>query len=216
MDVAHVDEAGFALTQPTRSSWRPVGRSLGVPYEAPQGRRVNAIGAHFTHGPRAGELQFVSYASLPQSHAKQPAPVAEQAAKHGLTPEEVGKIDSEVLLAFLWTAAGRPAGAPAGWRRERPLWYVLDNYSAHKSDRVKAEAPLLEAAGVHLFSLPAYSPELSRIEAVWQDVKYRGLPVRSYAQLGTLKTAVDTALACKAIELRNRRTETGHLLPATP
>lgn len=193
-----------------------MGRPFHVPYEAPQGRRVNALGAHFTHGPLAGELQFVSYASLPKSKAKQPQPVAAQAMKHGLTEDAVGKIDSEVLLAFLWTAAGRPADAGADWCRSRPLWYVLDNYSTHKSERVRAEEPQLKAAGIHLFYLPAYSPELSRIEAVWQDVKYQGLPVRSYEQLGALKQAVDTALARKAIELRTARRETAQLLARTP
>lgn len=193
-----------------------MGGSFQVPYEAPQGRRVNAIGAHFTHGPLAGELQFVSYASLPKSKAKQPRPIAEQAVRHGLTEDEVGKIDSEVLLAFLWAAAGRPVGAGERWRRERPLWYILDNYSAHKSDRVQAEVPRLKAAAIHLFYLPAYSPELSRIEPVWQDVKYQGLPVRSFDSLGALKGAVDTALASKAIDLRTARRETAQSLALTP
>ncbi len=173
MDVVHVDEAGFAPTQPTSSSWRPVGCPLTVPYEAPQGRRVNAIGAHFTHGPQAGAFQFVSYASLPKSQAKQPAPIAVQAEKHGLTADAVGKIDSEVLLAFLWTVAGRPAAAPEDWRRERPVWFVLDNYSTHKSERVRQEEAQLAKAGIHLFYLPAYSPELSRMEpgALWAGGK---------------------------------------------
>ena len=212
MDVAYVDEAGFAPTQPTGSSWGPVGCPLLVPYEAPQGRRVNAVGAYFTHGPQAGELAFVSYASLPKSQAKQPPPLAEQAVKHGLTAEEVGKIDREVLLAFLWTGGGRPVDAPEGWRRERPLWYVLDNYSVHKGEQVRDEVPRWAAAGIHLFYLPAYSPELSRIEPVWQDVKYQGLPVRSYAELGALKRAVDLALAQKAITLRTAHQETAQLL----
>ena len=210
--MAHVDEAGFAPTQPTSGSWGPVGCPLHVPYEAPQGRRVNAIGARFTHGPLAGEFQFVSYASLPKSQAKQPPPVAAQAAKHGLTEDEVGKIDSAVLLAFLWTVAGRPADAGDDWRRERPLWYVLDNYAAHKSELVRREEPRLAAAGIHLFYLPAYSPDLSRIETVWHDVKYRGLPVRSYDHLADLKAAVDTALASKAVELRAAAQESAQLL----
>lgn len=176
-------------------------------YEAPQGRRVNALGAHFTHGPQSGEFQFTTYASLPKSRAKQPRPLAEQAAKHGLTADDVGKIDSEVYLGFLWTAAGRPLDAPDDWCRERPLWYVVDNYSVHKSARVQAEEPRLAAAGIHLFYLPAYSPELSRMEPVWQNVKYHGLPVRSYNGLAALKQAVDTALACKAIQLRAARQE---------
>lgn len=184
-------------------------------YEAPQGRRVNALGAHFTHGPEAGEFQFATYASLPKNQARHPRPLAEQAAKHGLTEEEVGKIDSEIYLGFLWTVAGRPPDAPGDWRRERPLWYVVDNYSVHKSERVQEEEPRLAAAGIYLFYLPAYSPELSRMEPVWQDVKYHGLPVRSYNALAPLKRAVDTALARKAIELRATKLQGAQLLPMT-
>jgi putative transposase len=111
-------------------------------------------------------------------------------------------IDSEVFLAFVWLVAGRPVEAAAGWRRERPLVVVLDNYSVHKSQRVKTELTALTAANIRLFYLPAYRPELSRIEPLWQDVKYRKLTTRSHAQLGNLKQAVEVALARKAIELR--------------
>jgi hypothetical protein len=54
--VCHLDEAGFALTLPTTYSWYPQGQRLRVPYQAPQGRRVNVLGAYFTHGPDAGRL----------------------------------------------------------------------------------------------------------------------------------------------------------------
>lgn len=204
------------MTLPTSASWGPVGCPLRVPYEAPQGRRVNALGAHFTHGPAAGEFGFITLASLPKSRAKQPPSLAVQASKHGLTPEEVGRLDAEVFLGFLWTVAGRPSDAPGDWQRERPLYYVVDNYTVHRSERVQQEEPVLRAAGIHLFFLPPYSPELSRIEHDWQDVKYQGLPVRSYAQLGDLKAAVDQALACKAIELREAQRKSAQLLAPTP
>ena len=161
------------------------------------------IGAYFSHGPLAGAFRFASWASLPQSRSKQPRKsVVEREKEHGLSPEEVGVIDSEVFLAFVWTVAGRTATASADWRRERPLIVVLDNYSVHKSARVKEELPALTAADIHFFYLPAYSPELSRIESLWQDVKYRELTERSQAQLASLKQAVDLALARKAIQLR--------------
>ena len=71
MDVCHLDEAGFAMTLPTAYSWFPIGQRLQVPYEAPQGRRVNAIGAHFSHGPHAGHFVHQTWAGLPKSRAKQ-------------------------------------------------------------------------------------------------------------------------------------------------
>jgi hypothetical protein len=38
-----LDEAGFSMTLSNAYSWSPVGKRLYVPYEAPQGRRVNAV-----------------------------------------------------------------------------------------------------------------------------------------------------------------------------
>ncbi len=206
MDLAHVDEAGFALTQPTTTSWGPVGKRLCVPYIAPQGRRLNVIGGYFSHGPQAGEFQFATFASLPRPRGQTGPDPAEggtrRARAQGLEPEEVGVIDSEVFLAFLWQLAGRPVGAPADWKRERPLVVAVDNYSVHKGERVRAELPRLHAADIYLLYLPAYSPELSRIEPLWRDVKYHRLPRRSYPQLGELKRATERALAEKALELR--------------
>lgn len=213
MDLCHLDEAGFALTLPTSYSWGPVGAPLQVSYEAPQGRRLNVIGGYFSHGPLAGTLEFASFASIPQSRSKSARKsLAEQAATHGLAAEEVGGIDSEVFLGFVWQLAGRPVEAGADWRRERPLVVVVDNYAVHKSERVKAELPRLNAADVYLFYLPAYSPELSDIEAIWNDVKYHQLPERSHQELGSLKRAVEYALLHKRLELRERAVETAQLL----
>jgi len=202
LDICHLDEAGFAPTLPTTYSWSPVGERLNVRYEAPEGRRVNALGAHFTHGPQAGEFRYATWASLPKTRAKKAtATLAEQAAAHGLEPEEVGRIDSERLLAFIWEIAGRPAVYPDDWRRERPLVIALDNYSVHKSKDVRAAQPALTGANIELWYLPAYSPEMSGIEQVWQSVKHREMRRRSHDRLGDLKQAVDTALAQKAAAL---------------
>ena len=120
--MCYLDEAGFAPTLPTTYSWSPVGERLEVPYEAPEGRRVNAVAAYFSHGPQAGEFHHQSFASLPKSRAKKQVPtLSEQAAAHQLQPEEVGRIDSDRLLAFIWKIAGRPAIHAADWRREREL-----------------------------------------------------------------------------------------------
>jgi hypothetical protein len=195
------------MTLPPCRSWFPKGERLKVAYQAPQGRRVNVIGAHFTHGPQAGRFESQSWACLPKSHAKKRRKTTEEvAALHGLDVEEVGPIDSERLLAFIWRAAGRGSEVKEGWVRERALFVVLDNYSVHKSKVVEAALGELEAAGVHLWYLPAYSPEVSRIEPDWNDIKQHQLPVRSYEQVGELKRAVDDALACKAHQLQQAKT----------
>jgi hypothetical protein len=207
--VCHLDEAGFSMTLPPCRSWFPVGERLQVAYEAPQGRRVNAIGAHFTHGPEAGRFEHQSWACLPKSRAKKQRKTAEQvAAASGLRVEDVGPIDSERLVAFIWRTAGRGREAPGGWKRERPLMVVLDNYSVHKSEVVAAARVELAAADVHLMYLPAYSPELSRIEPDWNDIKQHHLPVRSFEQVAELKRAVDDALARKAHQLQQAHTKT--------
>jgi putative transposase len=208
-----MDEAGFALTLPTNYSWYPVGERLLIPYEAPQGRRVNAIGAYFSHGPLAGRFEFQTYARLPESRAKKRrVSLEEQAAAHGLGLEEVGPIDSERYLQFIWKVAGRPAVYPEDWQRERPLVIWVDNYSVHKSERVLQEIPALARAGITLCYLPSYTPELSKIEPIWQAVKHHEMTRRSYMEVKELKRATEAALARKAAALLDARSETTTLL----
>ena len=191
-----------------------------MPYEAPQGRRLNVIGGYFSHGPQAGKFRFATFAAVPgmprSADGTPRKPLEQLAAAHGLTEEDLGIIDSEVFLAFLWQLAGRPLEAPADWRRERPLMVVVDNYSVHKSERVRWERRLLEAADVYLVYLPPYTPDLSRIEAQWKVAKYHYLVRRSYKQLGELKPAVEIALLERAIELCLDQAENAQLFPATP
>lgn len=185
-----------------------------MPYEAPQGRRVNALGAYFSHGVAAGKFCFATWGTLPKSAAKNPRlSLVERARLHGLHAEEVGPIDGERLVQFLWQVGGRPLVYTDDWRRERPLVIVLDNYSVHKSQAVKAALPALERAGITLFYLPSYSPELSEIEPIWQRVKHHEMRKRSYTLLGTLKQAVEAALTRKATALLAAHQKTVHSLP---
>lgn len=204
------------MTLPTSYTWYLKGESyrMHVPYEAPQGRRVNAIGAYFTHGPMAGEFLHRSYVSLPSSANSASKPkrktLEQTALEQGLAPEEVGPIDALRFLEFVWMIAGGPTTssptAPRGWKRERPLVIVVDNYSVHHSQTVKNALPELEAADVYLFYLPSYSPQLSRIEPVWHDTKQHYLPTRSFDQVVRLKESVGDALSRKARDLKSAQT----------
>jgi hypothetical protein len=212
IDLCHLDEAGFALTLPTTYSWYLEGARLRVPYQAPQGRRVNVSGASVTHGPDAGRLDYRSWAVRPTSRAKNPRTTPEErAAAQGLTVAEIGPIDAERLVAFLWQIAGRPAEAASDWRRGRPLVIALDNYSVHTSQSVQAAQPLLAAANVELVYLARYCPEQSGIEPIWNDVKAHHIPVRSFEQVADLKHAVDDALAHKAQLLQRAHAKTTNL-----
>jgi hypothetical protein len=55
-----------------------------------------------------------------------------------------------------------------------------------------------EAEGAWLYYLPPDSPELTRIEEPWPQVKYQDLPARSYRTLTDLRTAVEDALGMHA------------------
>lgn len=196
------------MTLPVCYSWYPIGERLCIPYEAPQGRRVNAIGAYFSHGPLAGHFAYQTWASLPPHarNAKRKTP-EQVASDYALTLEQVGPINSERLVAFFWHMAGRPEQACADWKRERPLMIVLDNYSVHKSQPVQDAVAKLETADIYLVYLPSYSPELSAIEPIWNDVKHHYMPTRSYEQVASLKQATDDALQRKAAQLRQAQPE---------
>lgn len=204
------------MTLPTTYSWFREGERLTVPYEAPQGRRVKVIGAYFTHGPEAGRLEYQSWAVLPKSRAKQPriSPEA-RAAAQGLRLGEVGPIDADRVVGFLWRIAGRPADAPSEWQRLRPLRIAWDNYAVHTSAVVQAAQPQLAAAGVQLVPLARYCPEQSEIEPVWNDVKQHQMPIRSFERVADLKQAVDDALAHTAAQLCRRADKSSnvHRLP---
>jgi hypothetical protein len=159
LDLWYLDEAGFAPTLPTgytraRRGVRPLVRN-----EAPQGRRLNALGALAPCGP------------LPRL----------------VFQTRLGKLDSRAFLDFIchWVAGLPPApdGVPAGYRRTRPRVIILDNYSVHRSVLVNAVRPRLEHAGVRLYFLPPYSPELNRMEPEWR------------APMGTTPPWCDTAAA---------------------
>ncbi len=181
--------------------WSPVGKRLYVPYQAPQGRRVNAVGALFHNSRR---FAFTTLARAPQPK-RPPKAASERKALSplaaGLEPAELGVLNAEFLIDFIWGLAGRPDDAPQGWRRDKPLVIVLDNYSVHKSARFQEERQRWRAADIDLFFLPSYSPELSGIEPVWRDVKQHRMRRLSRNSLLDLKRDVDAVLAQKAAAL---------------
>ncbi len=72
-----------------------------------------------------------------------------------------------------------------------PRVVVLDNAGIHTSKAVRAARPGLARQGIYLYYLPAYSPELNRIEAVFKQVKHHEMPVRSYTSKAELRQAVE-------------------------
>lgn len=85
-----------------------------------------------------------------------------------------------------------------------PCVVVLDNAGLHTSRQVAAQLPSLARLGLHLFFLPAYSPELNEVEPVFGVLKRYYLPQRSYSTLAALLAAVRTALRSYRRALRRK------------
>ena len=137
-----------------------------MPYEAPQGRRVNAMAAYQPYGgsPRLDVF----------------------------TAERTW--DSYDLLGFL--GALPPAGVPRV--------AVLDNASLHTSRVIRSARAGLAAAGIYLYFLPAYAPELNEIEPVFRQVKYQEMPQRSYSTRAGLRAAVETGFTTYSQSLKSK------------
>ena len=160
--MAYLDESGFSPSQPTTRSWTLPGTRKRIPYENPQGRRVNVIAALLPFGPH---------------------------------PE------------LWWDAVARTFTAPdvltileAIPRHGRDLIVILDNAAIHRSRIIRDAVPRLQEQGITLRYLPAYSPELNRIEPVFGVIKQDEMPHRSYTTVPALREAIHTAFA--AVEHR--------------
>ena len=87
---------------------------------------------------------------------------------------------------------------------------VLDNLSAHKSDRIRQ---LIEARGARLEFLPPYSPDFNPIELGWSKVK---TALRA-AKARTLDELVDAvAAALRSIDPRDAQAWFAHCGYALP
>ena len=91
-----------------------------------------------------------------------------------------GSMTSALLLEFLADIAGKYS---------LPVTLVVDNASTHRSKEVTQALRTLELQGIKLYFLPAYSPELNRIEKLWQQMKYVWMDVKSRT-IGTLNEDV--------------------------
>lgn len=61
-------------------------------------------------------------------------------------------------------------------RLRRRTILVLDNASMHHAQLLKPYQAKWQLRGLEFYYLPAYSPELNRIEPLWKQVKYDWYP----------------------------------------
>jgi len=88
---------------------------------------------------------------------------------------------------------------------KEPRVVVLDNASLHVSKAVKAQRPALARLGIYLYYLPAYSPELNEIEAVFKQVKHHEMPHRSHTSKAELRASVEQGFASYRAHLCPKR-----------
>ena len=162
----YLDECGVSPTLPVGYSWALPGRRKFIRYEAPQGRRVNALAAYRPFG-RSPRLDVFTAERTWNSH------------------DLIG-----FLKALPWSKA--------------PRVVVLDNASFHTSKVIRAARKGLADAGIYLYFLPPYSPELNRIEPVFRQVKYQEIPQRSHTTRVGLRDAVETGFTNFGRKLRSK------------
>jgi transposase len=85
-----------------------------------------------------------------------------------------------------------------------PRVVVLDNAGIHTSKVMKAARPGLAKLGIYLYYLPAYSPELNRIEPVFKQVKHHEMPTRSFTTKADLRKAVEDGFEAYRQRLRTK------------
>jgi DDE superfamily endonuclease len=155
---------------------------------------------------RAGEVAVV-YVDECRVSRLAPVPYAWQVRGHPAVtlPAERGAGGYSVL-GFWQPGAADPARAFVGllsetaWTAERfvqavdefagtldrPTVLVLDNASIHRATCVQQRLRAWRTAGLQLQFLPAYSPELNRIEILWRFLKHYWLTPPDYDSLDTL------------------------------
>jgi len=75
-------------------------------------------------------------------------------------------------------------------RIKKPMVVILDNASIHTAKKLQPYWDLLKEKGMRFYFLPAYSPELNRIEILWKKMKYEWLPFKTFTTT-ELEQAID-------------------------
>ena len=105
-----------------------------------------------------------------------------------------------------WASSRRCRG-----RRSRG-WWCWTTPACTRARSSAVPGGTLAAAGIYLYFLPPYSPELNEIEPVFRQVKYQEIPVRSHTTRAGLREAVEGGFG--GYRRRLRRKSPGRLRPA--
>ncbi len=79
-------------------------------------------------------------------------------------------------------------------KKSKHVVVILDNASTHRSNAFCDMIEQWEEAGVEIYFIPPYSPELNHIERLWKEIKYSWLPLKSYMNKQTLRVELEKVL----------------------
>ncbi len=96
-----------------------------------------------------------------------------------------GSVSTETVIACIDAFAARLSKVTV---------LVIDRAPIHTAKALKEAMARWQEKGLRLFFLPSYSPELNLIERLWQEIKYRWLPLWAYESWPKLKSALDEVL----------------------
>jgi transposase len=80
-----------------------------------------------------------------------------------------GSVPSKIFIDFIRSVSEK---------HDKPIVFILDNASFHKSKEVQESAEEFKQKNITLKFLPPYSPELNRIEKFWHTVKHYWMDVK--------------------------------------
>ena len=72
---------------------------------------------------------------------------------------------------------------------------LIDNASMHTSNAFLENIEKWKAQNLFIQNIPAYSPELNKIEILWRKIKYEWLDFSAYESFSALKKALNSILA---------------------
>jgi transposase len=97
-----------------------------------------------------------------------------------------GSVTSEVVVACFDQFAQKITKKTA---------VVIDNASMHTCNNFRKNIEKWEKQGLFIQNIPAYSPELNKIEILWRKIKYEWLDFSAYESFNALKNALYDILA---------------------
>ena len=154
----------------------------------------------------ADECRFSRQAPVPyawqvRGAAPVPLPAEREAGGQSVLgfwqPGAPGQPLSAYALAGAWNAEAFAAATDefVAHKQRGPTVLVLNNARIHRVCRVQERRAAWAEQGLSLCFLPAYSPELNRIELLWHHCKHYWLTPADYACDRTLQVRVAHVLA---------------------